>query len=48
MTEKEFYLYTHQELIQKIEEEKAKEKAEWYKKTFLTSILKRCASSMAI
>jgi hypothetical protein len=35
MTEKEFYLYTYQELIQKIGPEEAKQKADWYKKTFL-------------
>jgi hypothetical protein len=35
MTEKEFYLITYQELIDKIGPEKAKEKADWYKNTFL-------------
>ncbi len=34
-TEKEFYLYTYQELIQKIGPEAAKQKADWYKKDFL-------------
>jgi hypothetical protein len=35
MSEKEFYLYTYQELIQKLGEEEAKKKAQWYKKDFL-------------
>jgi hypothetical protein len=33
--EKEFYLYTHQELIERLGPELAKEKADWYKTTFL-------------
>ncbi len=35
MADKEFYLYTYKELIQKLGEEKAKEKAEFYKNDFL-------------
>lgn len=35
MADKEFYLYTYEELIQKLGPEEAKKKAEYYKKDFL-------------
>ena len=34
-TDKEYYLYTYQELIEKIGPQLAKEKAQFYKKDFL-------------
>lgn len=35
MSEKEFYLYTYEELVKKLGEEEAKKKVEWYKNKFL-------------
>ena len=35
MEEKEYYHYTYEELVKKLGEEKAKEKAEFYKNDFL-------------
>lgn len=35
MQEKEFYLYTYQQLIEKLGKEEARQKADWYKNKFL-------------